>query len=167
MPQDPSTYLGIQNKLERAISIAVAAHENQVDKGGNPYVLHPLRIMLSLETEEERIVGVLHDVIEDCSERGFDSDFIKACGFSQEIIDGLKSVTKTSEEEHSSKIGNTEQKEEAYLRFVSRAKLNAIGRNVKKADLIDNTDITRIARLKEKDLHRLNRYIRALKLLDE
>ena len=49
--------------LEKAIKIAVEAHTGQVDKGGNPYILHPLRVMLSLDTEEERIVGVLHDVV--------------------------------------------------------------------------------------------------------
>jgi len=52
--------------LEKAIKIAVEAHMGQVDKGGNPYILHPLRVMLSLNSEEERIVGVLHDVVEDC-----------------------------------------------------------------------------------------------------
>ncbi len=52
--------------LEKAIKIAVEAHTGQVDKSGNPYILHPLRVMLSLNTEEGRIVGVLHDVVEDC-----------------------------------------------------------------------------------------------------
>ena len=51
--------------FERAIEIAVSAHKGAVDKGGNPYILHPLTVMLSLETAEEKIVGVLHDVIED------------------------------------------------------------------------------------------------------
>ena len=53
--------------LEKAIKIAVEAHTGQVDKGGNPYILHPLRVMLSLNSEQERIVGVLHDVVEDCA----------------------------------------------------------------------------------------------------
>lgn len=52
--------------LGRAIEIAVEAHAGQVDKAGAPYILHPLRVMLSLDGEEDRIVGVLHDVIEDC-----------------------------------------------------------------------------------------------------
>jgi (p)ppGpp synthase/HD superfamily hydrolase len=52
--------------LEKAIKIALEAHIGQVDKGGNPYILHPLRVMLPLNSEEERIVGVLHDVVEDC-----------------------------------------------------------------------------------------------------
>ena len=56
--------------LQRAISIAVIAHEGQTDKGGNPYILHPLRVMQSLRTTNEMIVGVLHDVVEDCKQIG-------------------------------------------------------------------------------------------------
>ena len=51
--------------LDRAIEIAVQAHSGQLDKGGAPYILHPLRVMLRMATEEERIVAVLHDVVED------------------------------------------------------------------------------------------------------
>ncbi len=60
------------SNLQKAISIAVEAHKGQTDKGGSPYILHPLRVMMSLETEEEMIVGVLHDVVEDCADKGFD-----------------------------------------------------------------------------------------------
>ena len=83
--------------LENAIKIAVEAHTGQVDKGGNPYILHPLRVMLSLDREEERIVGVLHDVVEDCA--GWSWERLEAEGFSEEIIRALKSVSKTPEEE--------------------------------------------------------------------
>lgn len=51
--------------LHRAIEIAAEAHRDQTDKAGAPYLLHPLRVMMSLDTDEERIVGVLHDVVED------------------------------------------------------------------------------------------------------
>ena len=51
--------------LERAIAIAATAHAGQKDKGGHPYILHPLRVMLALQKEDERIVAVLHDVVED------------------------------------------------------------------------------------------------------
>ena len=61
--------------LHRAISIAVEAHQDQYDKGGHPYILHPLRVMNALKTTEEMIVGVLHDVVEDCSDKGFDGSF--------------------------------------------------------------------------------------------
>ena len=77
--------------LERAIEIAVSAHKGQVDKSGAPYILHPLRIMFSLKSEEEKIVGILHDVVED-SDWSFE-DLIKE-GYSENVIRGLKSVTK-------------------------------------------------------------------------
>lgn len=51
--------------LEKAIRIAASAHEGQRDKGGHPYILHPLRVMLAMSTEAERIVAILHDVVED------------------------------------------------------------------------------------------------------
>ena len=73
--------------LEKAIKIAVEAHTGQVDKGGNPYILHPLRVMLSLNTEEERIVGVLHDVVEDCE--GWTWQRLQDEGFSLDIIQAL------------------------------------------------------------------------------
>ena len=82
--------------LEKAIKIAVEAHKGQVDKGGNPYILHPLRVMLCLNTEEVRIVVVLHDVVEDCE--GWIWQRLKGDGFSTEIIDALQSVSQTLEE---------------------------------------------------------------------
>ncbi len=66
--------------LERAIVIAVEAHAGQIDKAGSPYVLHPLRVMLNLRTTDERIVGVLHDVCEDCP--GWDFERLRREGFS-------------------------------------------------------------------------------------
>ena len=117
--------------LERAIAIAVEAHSGQIDKAGSPYMLHPLRVMLALRTNDERIVGVLHDVCEDCP--GWDFDRLRREGFSETIIEALASVTKI--------------KGENYEDFVLRAAGNAIGRHVKKADLVDNSDLSRIAAL--------------------
>jgi hypothetical protein len=73
--------------LERAIVIAVEAHAGQVDKGGAPYVLHPLRMMLSMTSTDERIVAVLHDVCEDCP--GWTFDRLRREGFSDHIIEAL------------------------------------------------------------------------------
>jgi (p)ppGpp synthase/HD superfamily hydrolase len=83
--------------LQRAIEIAVEAHKGQVDKAGSLYVLHPLRVMMSLDTEDEKIVGVLHDVVEDCE--GWTWDRLRSEGFSEKIIDALQSVSKTPDEE--------------------------------------------------------------------
>lgn len=136
--------------LERAIEIAVSAHKGVKDKGGNPYILHPLRVMLSLNSEEEKIVGVLHDVVEDAEDWTFKK--LQDEGFSTQILEGLKSVTKTSEDEN-------------YDEFVQRALTNAIGRQVKIADILDNLDVTRIGELKDKDIRRLNKYKNSLKIL--
>ena len=152
--------------LQRAISIAVEAHEGQIDKGGNPYILHPLRVMMSLRTVDEMIVGVLHDVVEDCSDRGFGWERLEEERFSNTVLDGLKSVTKTPEEECHFKTLDGEDRITAYLRFVDRAKSNPIGRRVKRADIYDNLNVTRIDKLTEKDLACLNQYKVALRHLD-
>ena len=136
--------------LERAIEIAVSAHKGVKDKGGNPYILHPLRVMLSLNSEEEKIVGVLHDVVEDAEDWTFEK--LQDEGFSTQILEGLQSVTKTSEDEN-------------YDEFVQRALTNAIGRQVKIADIKDNLDVTRLDILTEKDVKRLQSYKKSLKIL--
>ena len=133
--------------LERAIEIAVEAHKGVLDKGGNPYVLHPLRMMFAVKTEEEKIVAVLHDVIEDAF--GWDFERLEKEGFSAAVIDALRSVTKITEDED-------------YDAFIERAMSNSIGRQVKIADIRDNLDVTRIGELTEKDMTRLNKYKKAL-----
>lgn len=149
--------------LEKAIKIAVEAHTGQVDKGGNPYILHPLRVMLSLNSEDERIVGVLHDVVEDCE--GWTWERLKDQGCSDEIIEALKSVSKTPEEEAEYRSLLEDERLGHYLEFIQRAKANEIGRRVKEADIRDNLDITRIDDITERDINRLNRYKKALKYL--
>ena len=136
--------------LERAIEIAVTTHKGVTDKGGNPYILHPLRVMFSLNTDEEKIVGVLHDVVEDAED--WDFERLQKEGFSNEVLDALRSVTKFSENEN-------------YDEFIQRGLGNEIGRTVKIADIRDNLDVTRIGALKDKDLKRLNKYKKSLKIL--
>ncbi|MDC3409139.1 GTP pyrophosphokinase [Burkholderiales bacterium] len=137
--------------LERAIEIAVEAHKGQLDKGGNPYILHPLRVMMSVDLELEKIVAVLHDVVEDSN---WTFEALLAEGFSIEVIEALKSVTKNSNNED-------------YDSFIQRAIGNPIGRKVKTADIRDNLDVTRIPDIGEKDLQRISKYKKALKILTE
>ena len=150
--------------LEKAIQIAVDAHTGQIDKGNNPYILHPLRVMLSLENEEEQIVGILHDVVEDCD--GWTYEKLRSEGFSENILDALRSVSKTDREEVEFKSACEENKLKYYLQFISRAKENKIGKKVKIADLKDNLDISRINDITEQDKSRLKRYQKALELLE-
>jgi (p)ppGpp synthase/HD superfamily hydrolase len=152
--------------LQRAIAIAVEAHDGQTDKGGAPYILHPLRIMISLKTEDEMIVGVLHDVVEDCADKGFTWEYLEQQGFSKTVLDALRTVTKTPDEEKHFKLLSGQDRIDAYLEFVSRAKSNPIGRRVKRADIFDNLNVSRIGELTQKDLDRLNQYKKAIEFLD-
>jgi (p)ppGpp synthase/HD superfamily hydrolase len=138
------------SSLERAIAIAVQAHAGQVDKAGHPYILHPLRVMLALADTDDRIAGVLHDVCEDCPD--WDFGRLREEGFSAAIISGLGAVTRREGED--------------YETFVKRAASDPIGRRVKRADLQDNCDLSRIAHPTERDHERVARYRVAIAYLD-
>jgi len=146
--------------LQRAIEIAVEAHKTDIDKGGNPYILHPLRLMMQMDTDDEKIVAVLHDVVEDHGEQ-WSMEKIKAEGFPTSVIRGLESVTKMAEEE-------SDASDDVYFSFVRRAAADPIGRKVKFADIKDNLDITRLGRdITEKDVARIRKYKKALDILIE
>ncbi|MBI1338337.1 MAG: HD domain-containing protein [Phycisphaera sp.] len=134
--------------LATAIELAVKAHSGQRDKAGQPYILHPLRVMFRCDGEVQKIVAVLHDVIEDTD---VTADDLRKLGFSEEVLAGLDAVTA--------------RKDESYDEFVERAARNPIGRVVKLADLEDNLDVRRLGELGERDLKRLNKYLNARKLI--
>ena len=136
--------------LERAIEIAAATHAGQTDKGGAPYILHPLRVMLRVVPGAQQIVAVLHDVVEDSDGKVTFDDLARE-GFSQEVIDGVRAVTKIEGE--------------SYEAFIARAALNPVGKAVKLADLAENSDLSRIDRPTEKDLERGEKYRRAIQQL--
>lgn len=140
--------------LERAIQIAAEAHGGQKDKAGEAYILHPLRVMLSVTGEDARIVAVLHDVVEDCSHKGWTFDRLRHEGMSQHLLDALASVTKLPEEA------------DDYMKFVIRAGGNEIGRVVKISDLKDNLELSRISNPTKRDEERISRYRLALEFLE-
>lgn len=135
--------------LQRAIEIATLAHKGQFDKAGNDYIGHPLRVMEMGKTEEEKIVGVLHDIVED-AEWTFEA--LEAEGFSKEVVAALRCVTKISENEN-------------YDDFIDRVKKNPLAVAVKINDLTDNMDIRRLPYLSDKDVKRLKKYLKAYKRL--
>jgi (p)ppGpp synthase/HD superfamily hydrolase len=137
--------------IERAIEIAVNAHKNQKDKSGTPYILHLIRVMEKGKTEIEKICGILHDLVEDTN---WTFEKIAKEGFSNEIIDVLKCVTKESENEN-------------YNHFIKRVMKNETAISVKINDLKDNMDITRLSKLTDRDLKRLNKYLHAYNQLIE
>lgn len=135
--------------LQRAIEIETEAHKGQYDKAGNDYIDHPLRVMKMGKTENEKIVGVLHDVVEDTD---WTFEALAAEGFSEEVIAALRCVTKLS-------------KNENYDDFIERVKKNPLAVAVKINDLSDNMDIRRLPYLSDKDVKRLNKYLKAYKRL--
>ena len=135
--------------LERAIEIATEAHRGQFDKAGNDYIGHPLRVMSAGKTTEEKIVGVLHDVVEDTD---WTFERLAAEGFSAEVIGALRCVTKLSENE-------------PYDKFIARVKENPLAVAVKLNDLSDNMDIRRLPYISDKDVKRLKKYLKAYKQL--
>lgn len=134
--------------LEKAIRIAALAHEGQWDKGGHPYILHPLRVMLAMSTEEERIVAILHDVVEDSQTTLED---LRREGFSDEVIKAIACLTRRADE--------------SYPEFILRLRPNEIARAVKIADIQDNKDLSRIAAPTKTDYERIRKYDEALLLL--
>ena len=131
--------------LNRAIEIATKSHEGATDKYGAPYINHVTRVMNMGQTDNEKIVGVLHDVIEDTP---WTFEDLEKEGFSKEVIDAIKCVTKTSEDED-------------YAEFITRVKINPLAVKVKLNDLTDNLDIKRMPVVLESDLKRLNKYLKA------
>lgn len=136
--------------LEDAIALAVEAHRGVLDKSGQPYILHPLRVMFRCDTEVERIVAVLHDVVEDTG-RTFDD--LKKLGYTPQVLAALDCVTK--------------REGEGYEQFVERAAVNPVARRVKLADLEDNMDLRRLPSIGQKDWERMAKYLRAWRRLEE
>lgn len=136
--------------IELAISIALEAHKGQKDKGGNPYILHPLAVMNRLETIEEKIVAVLHDVVEDFTDVTLSQ--LRGYGFTEEIVEAVSLLTKSEED--------------SYEEFIEKTLENRISRSVKIADIKENMKIERIKQPTENDYKRLEKYRSALELLE-
>ncbi len=116
-------------KLGKAFELAFAAHKGQTDKLGEVYMTHLVRVASAVDGPLEQIVALLHDVIEDC---GVSYDQI-AKDFGTEIADAVESMTK--------------REDEAYEAYLTRVSQNPIAKAVKRADLADNSNPSRMARL--------------------
>ena len=134
--------------IEKALFIALEAHKGQVDKAGKPYILHPLRLMMSLDDEVEMISALLHDVIEDSDTT--EEDLMKA-GIPVESIEIIGYLTK--------------QAGESYDDFIKRISAHKKASRVKIKDIEDNMTISRLETLGEADLTRLAKYHKSLKFL--
>jgi (p)ppGpp synthase/HD superfamily hydrolase len=127
--------------IERAIEIAARAHAGQIDKAGAPYIFHPLRVMLSVDSPYERMAAVLHDVVEDTAVTAKE---LRAEGIPEAVLEAVDALTK--------------RPGESRMQAAQRAVLNPIARRVKMADVSDNMDLSRIANPTEKDFNRMREY---------
>lgn len=135
-------------QLDQATEIATAAHEGQHDPAGNPYILHPLRVMAACSVLSQQIVAILHDVIE---KSDWTLEALRAEGLPDELAQALDAVTRRDGED--------------YFDFVRRAGRNEIARAVKIADLRDNLMISRLTQPMGTDPAQAARYRRALQIL--
>jgi (p)ppGpp synthase/HD superfamily hydrolase len=134
--------------VEDAVAIAAQAHRGQRDKAGAPYLLHPLRMMLRMDTEAAMMAAVLHDVVEDTE---WTLDRLREEGIPEEVLEAVDRLT--------------HRDGESYEEFVERVRTNPTARQVKIADLEDNMNIRRINQLGASDLERLEKYHRAWRVL--
>ncbi len=127
--------------IEDAILLATEKHRGVTDKGGAPYILHPLRLMCQFRAEAEQMAAVLHDVVEDSD---VTLDDLRRLGYSEEVVEALDHLTRRADE--------------TYEQFIQRIKPHSLARRVKLADLLDNMDIRRAGDLDDKALARFRRY---------
>ena len=131
-----------------AANLMFMLQHGQKDKAGMDYYFHPMRVSMKCNLIESKTVALLHDIVEDTS---MTFEKLRIAQFSEEIIDGVRAVTR--------KDG------ESYADFIARAAKNDLGHAVKINDLEDNMNITRLPNLSEKDCHRLNKYLHAWRYL--
>jgi guanosine-3',5'-bis(diphosphate) 3'-pyrophosphohydrolase len=129
--------------LDKALLIATNAHHGQFDKGGNPYILHPLKVMHYLKSNDEELMcmALLHDVIEDTDVTYQD---LRDSGISDRVIKALMCLTK--------------QRGQTYNEYKTAVFSNVDAMKVKMADLRHNTDIRRLKGVTEKDIARIAKY---------
>ena len=135
----------LNEQLEIAIELAIKYHKGQMDKGGNPYILHPLEVMNNVDKMESKIVAVLHDIIEDtkCT-----VDILRGWGINE---DAIKSINKLTHKEGMS-----------YMEYITEISYDFIATEVKLADLKCNMDLSRLNRkITNKDFERHKKYMKA------
>jgi len=137
--------------LGKAIALASKTHETHKDKGGNAYILHPIRIMMRLRTTDEELmqIAILHDVVEDAPDVSLDD--LVTLGFSSRVVNALRLLTHDPADD--------------YQVYVKKIATNPDATRIKLEDLRDNSDITRLKGLREKDFERMVKYHRAFLFL--
>ncbi len=137
------------DKTKQALKLMFAKHKDQVDKSGIPYVFHPFTVAQSMDDENSTIVALLHDVIEDTDTT---IDELVEMGFNDEIISALKILT--------------HDKSVAYFDYIEKIKSNSLATKVKISDLKNNSDLSRLNKITQKDVERVEKYKKSLEILN-
>lgn len=129
--------------LAKMLVLATNSHNGQFDRGGNPYILHPLKVMYMLKSTDEELqcIALGHDIVEDCD---VTYAALKELGFTDRIIDGIRCLTKVPGE--------------TYEEYKDKVKSNLDSVKVKICDLRHNTDVRRLKGVREKDIARMEKY---------
>ena len=135
---------------KKALKLCFEAHKEQIDKSGMPYVFHPFHLAEQMQSEETTVVALLHDLVEDTD---YTIEDLTSMGFGKAITDAIALIT------HTDGV--------AYMDYVRKIKNNPIAKAVKLADLKHNSDLTRLDIVDEKALNRKEKYLKAIKLLEE
>lgn len=137
------------SETKKALRLCFEAHKEQVDKSGMPYVFHPFHLAEQMQDEVTTVVALLHDVVEDTDYTIAD---LTDMGFSREVTDALSLLT------HDDEV--------PYMDYVALIKNNPVAKDVKIADLKHNSDTTRLDVVDEKVMQRVEKYKKALALLE-
>ena len=137
-----------QSIVDLALSIARKAHEGQLDKAGVDYIEHPIYVASQVDTEEEKAVALLHDVIEDSP---VSAEELLQAGLPETVVTAVQVLTK--------------KKEQDYQTYLETVKKNPLARLVKLSDLKHNSDLSRLSSITEKDRERLKKYKKAIDFL--
>ena len=137
------------NKVRKAALLAYKVHASELDKGGYPYIMHPIHLAEQMDTEEEVIVALLHDVLE--SDRSqITAECIELLGVSKEVIESIHIITRNPED--------------SYFDYIEKIKNNRLARKVKLADIRHNLQVERL-RSKEFSQGLVERYQKAIEIL--
>lgn len=140
-----------QQDLQKALNIAIKAHKGQLDKAGIDYINHPVYIALQMITAQEKMVALLHDVLEDSNLYTYE-DLCNIFGYEESVAESVLVLTR--------------QKSETYFEYIQRIKIyGGIPVKVKIVDLKHNLNLSRLSEVTDKDLSRMKRYEKALKIL--
>ena len=134
--------------IDIALAISKKAHAGQVDKAGVDYIQHPLYVASQVETEQEKAVALLHDVIEDSNITAVD---LLASGLPNEVVTAVQILTK--------------KKGQSYQEYLEKVKTNDLARVVKLADLKHNSDLSRLKSVSDTDRERVKKYKNAIRYL--